>query len=851
MTSNVPQGMLFGPLLFVINIHGLDENVKDMINKCEDDAKIDSIVDSEEGCQTLQQDFDQLTTRRLLQQSHWFVSQDQSSSSSLSLIIPSSEIQKCMMNNDDYTMSITIQNLSGTESGMTLPLLNLSPTVNRLNSTIDQKQEESDMPVSYISTCVCLSNRKEYPSFFRTIPSDYYQARALAQLVKHFGWTWIGTVKSDDDYGNFGMQAFEEAVQQLRVCVAFSETFNFTYTREKLLKTIDTIKTSSTKAVVAFVGELDMRTLLKEMLRQNVSGIQWIGGESWVSTLLLSPKESKKIGSGVIGVAIPKVGIPRLREFLMNVHPSSHSGNPLVKKFWESCFGYTLSGGNKTDTRKTDSDLKECTGRENLQNIRNEFTDVLQYRVTYNVYKATYAIAYALHNMVSCKNGQGPFSNGSCANVSNFQPWQLLYYMKTVNFVTKNCEKVCFDENGDPVATYDIVNWQPNAFGDIEIVNVGHYDGSARSGEEFSIREEAIVWSGEQKLFPKVVCSESCHQGTRKAGRKGQPICCFDCIKCAQNEISNRTGKEAPLQRALLFQIDACILRAQDRCIPKEIEFLSFFETLGTILVSLALLGACATVGVCAIFYIYRHTPIVKANNSELSFLLLFALTLCFLCSITFIGEPCMLSHVAFGISFVLCIFCVLSKTIVVVMAFKATFPHNNMMKWFGPRQQRLMGYVLTLVQCAICTAWLIAFPPYPLKNTVHSNEIIVFECHVGSLFAFYCVLGYIGFLSCVCFVVAFLARQLPHNFNEAKYITFSVLIFCAVWITFISAYISSPGKYAVAVEVFAILSSSFGLLICIFVPKCYIILLKKENNTKRNMMSSVASNEFFERVRK
>ncbi|GCC32279.1 hypothetical protein chiPu_0010740 [Chiloscyllium punctatum] len=692
--------------------------------------------------------------------------------------------------------------------------------------------------VSHFSTCPCLSDKQEYPTFFRTIPSDKDQSKLLAEFVKTFGWNWIGTIRSNTDYGNFAMRTFIEEAQKVGVCMAYSESFYRTDPAEKISKVVQVMKEATTKVVIGFVHSGDMRVLIKEILRQNVTGLQWIGSEGWLTEDILPPEDKARFLIGAIGLTTPWTEIAGLRDYLLKIHPSKFPDDTFVKTFWETLFSCSLTTGHTTKTGNSTFQVQPCTGNEHLDGLENGYLPAIMDGSSYRVYKAVYAVAHALDDMLSCEEGNGPFMNNTCAHISSFEPWQLLHYLDLVNFTANTEEIMYFDENGDPVPAYDFINLQMNLKGSLEIVKIGYYDGSAPEGHKLVLNIGDITWSSAEKQIPRALCSEPCPPGTRKVSRQGQPICCFDCAECADGEISNITDSTNCMKCPLEYWSN----QHKDRCVPKKIEFLSFQEVLGYVLVALALVGVCLALGTAAVFFQYRETPIVRANNSELSFLLLFALTLCFLCSLTFIGKPtgwsCMLRRTAFGIVFVLCISCILGKTVLVVVAFKATLPNNNLMKWFGPMQQRLGVFVLTFLQGLICTIWLIISPPYPKKNVTYYRDIIILECDVGSLKAFYFVSGYIGLLCTVCFLLAFLARKLPDNFNDAKYITFSMLIFCAVWITFIPSYDSSPGKYTVAVEVFAIWASSFGLLVCIFAPKCYIILLKPENNTKKNMMA-------------
>uniref|UniRef100_A0A672GFZ9 Olfactory receptor C family, v3 n=1 Tax=Salarias fasciatus TaxID=181472 RepID=A0A672GFZ9_SALFA len=633
--------------------------------------------------------------------------------------------------------------------------------------------------ISYFSSCACFTDRRKFPTFFRVIPNDDYQVKAIAQLLFRFNWTWVGLIRGDHEYGRFAVQGLIRELQGTPV-YNFHSPIVFTYVSHG---------SSMAKVVVVFSAEGEMTPFLRDYMEENITGIQWVASEAWVTASVFTGSEYDPYLGGTIGFGIRKGHISRLSDYLQTVNPRVYPDNVLVEELWEALYGCSPS-------KSARSQFPPCSGQESLLEQHSAYMNTTSPRVAYNVYKAVYAVAHSLHNLLLCEAGSGPFQNNSCAQSNNIFPWQVTVSLHTVT----------------------VLHLDRGSGGNIEFINVGFIEQRRNS-------------SCSSPQVPLSVCSASCLPGYRKAVRRGEPVCCFDCVPCDSGKISNQTSELQRDTSSVIF------------C-PNCIGYISVTERNCSLFVTLSVIsvvGACLTIAVFTVFFYHRNTAIVRVNNSELSFFILFALTLCFLCCLVFIGEPtfwsCMLRHTAFSITFSLCISCILGKTLVVLAAFTATRPGDNIMKWLGPKQQRGIIFSSTLVQVVICAAWLIDAPPYPSRNTKYERSKIILECSVGSSLAFWCVLGYIGLQACLCFVLAFLARKLPGNFNEARFITFSMLIFCAVWLAFIPAYISSPGNYADAVESFAILASSFGLLFCLFAPKCYIILLKPEKNTKQHLM--------------
>ncbi|TDH14811.1 hypothetical protein EPR50_G00024800 [Perca flavescens] len=298
--------------------------------------------------------------------------------------------------------------------------------------------------VSHLATCACLSDKQQYPNFFRTVPSDQFQAEALAKLVKHFGWTWIGAVRSDSDYGNNGMASFLDAAHREGICVEYSESFYRTHPRSRIQKVADVIRRSTAMVVVAFAAFGEVRLLLEELALEPSPPRQWIGSEAWVTdTELLR----FSFCAGAIGFGIQKSVIP----------------------------------GAATDERV-------CDGTEDIKTLQSPYTDTSQLRITNMVYKAVYAIAHAIHKAVCQKTN----STTQCDKFTRIESKEVLTQLKKVNF-SRNGYDVSFDANGDPVARYELVNWQKSESGSIEMVTVGQYDASLPVGQKFRINRN-LTW---------------------------------------------------------------------------------------------------------------------------------------------------------------------------------------------------------------------------------------------------------------------------------------------------------------------------------------------------------------------
>ncbi|KAJ1080399.1 hypothetical protein NDU88_000611 [Pleurodeles waltl] len=355
--------------------------------------------------------------------------------------------------------------------------------------------------ISYFSTSPVLSDRNQFPSFFRTIPSDDFQSRGLAQLVIHFGWTWVGILAEDNDYGHYGAEILQKELHESGACVAFSEHIILSRADRNAPHIVQIVHRSAANVVVVFALDSHLVPLFDEMVRQNMTGKTLIASEAWSTSALLSIDKYLKLLSGTIGLAIYSGEMPGFKEYINNARPSNFPDDNYIKTFWATAFDCRWQDSEALPG-SWDNKTKLCTGAERIDSVNGVYNDVTRPRFTYNVYRAVYAISVALHDLNICQTPRGPFHHGTCANVLDFQPWQLYHYIKRARFKDEFQTKAFFDSSGNPLAQYDIVHWQLGTDAKLHHQTVGRYDSSAPTGRSLHINSSIILWAGSAQVRP-------------------------------------------------------------------------------------------------------------------------------------------------------------------------------------------------------------------------------------------------------------------------------------------------------------------------------------------------------------
>ncbi|OCT78129.1 hypothetical protein XELAEV_18029235mg [Xenopus laevis] len=370
------------------------------------------------------------------------------------------------------------------------------------------------------------------------------------------------------------------------------------------------------------------------------------------------------------------------------------------------------------------------------------------------------------------------------------QDLYLLQSLNTVNF-TFDGRNIHFDSRGDANTGYDVLMWMEDNDGRIDISTVAKYDS----------QKDSFVFKNTDKENEfkrlKSTCSDQCKPGQMKKTSASLHTCCYECVACPENHHTNKSDMGYCLRcnnKTQWSPVNSSV------CYYKEIKFLRWNDGFAIILLIVSFLGKGLIIAIALLFTKKFNTPVVKASGGILCYIILLSIFFSFVSAVFFIGKPedfkCKVRQTLFGISFTVVVACILLKSVL------------------------------------ICAAWLVFWPPH-MKENFSLPQTIILECDEGSTVAFTVMVVYIAILAFLCFIFAFKGRKLPENYNEAKFITFGMLIYSIAWITFIPIYATTFDIYLPAVEMIVILISSYGILTCTFFPKCYIILYKQDANTK------------------
>ncbi|KAM6216870.1 taste receptor type 1 member 3 [Rhynchocyon petersi] len=661
--------------------------------------------------------------------------------------------------------------------------------------------------VSYGASTDRLSNRETFPSFFRTVPSDRVQLQAIVELLMVFGWNWVVAIGSDDEYGRQGLSIFSSLASARGICIAHEGVVplprgqsTLTSQVEKLMQIVNQ---SSVQVVVLFSSALAAHTLFSYCVHSQLEPKVWVASEAWLASELLTMLPGMEQVGTILGFLMRGSQLPEFSEYVARC--LALASDPAFCASLD-----TVSQGLEEDVVGP-----RCPHCDHIT-MQNLSAGLLHHQ-TFAAYAAVYSVAQALHNTLHC-NASG------CPARDPVRPWQLLEKMYNMSFWARDLE-MAFDASGNVDMQYDLKLWlwQNKA---LKLHTVGSFDG------QLQFNRSQIKWHTWDNKEPVSQCSRQCADGQVRRV-KGSHSCCYDCTDCKAGTYRSSTDD--------LF-CHSCDLKEwspdrSTRCFLRTPKFLAWGEptTLGLLMLLGLVLGlVLATLG---LFLCHQNSPMVQASGGPLACFGLACLGMVCLSVLLFPGWPsstsCLAQQPLSHLPLTGCL-----STLFLQAA--ETFVESELPQgWTEQLQGQLRGpgawlvvLLTVLAEAALCTWYLVAFPPEVVTNWKALPQEVLVHCQVRSWISFGLVHTVNATLAFLCFLGTFLVQSQPGRYNRARGLTFAMLAYFIIWISFVPILANVHVAYQPAVQMGAILLCALGILAAVYLPKCYLLLWHPALNT-------------------
>lgn len=284
---------------------------------------------------------------------------------------------------------------------------------------------------------------------------------------------------------------------------------------------------------------------------------------------------------------------------------------------------------------------------------------------------------------------------------------------------------------------------------------------------------------------------------------------------------------------------------ASEVCVARTLVYLPWEHPLAIALLLLLAATLLLTLGTALLFLLHLGTPVVKSAGGKTCLLMLLSLTAASSSTLCHFDHPsalgCLLKQPLYVFSITVCLSCITVRALQVVCIFKwsSKLPRSYE-TWSKNHGPEVVIAVVSALELLVSVLRVALDPPRPSQDYDFYFDKTVEECSKTMSAGAFTELLFVSALSILCFCLSYMGKDLPANYNEAKCVTFSLMMYMLSWISFFTFYSINREVYSMAMHVGAILVSVLGILGGYFLPKVYIILIKPQMNTTAHFQNCI-----------